>query len=400
MSCLDRLFRETEVARGLLIAALATALGCGSAAWGTDLHVAVRDDAGRSAITVGPGCEVAYQVVGELSDAANDGLALMIFDLTFDGGPLTPANEPSELPMVNFAPPYGFSNPAGYGGTSIGGNLIQVGGAQNVVGHGFWPCVEKDDCPRGSNCDDGVCTALSGLPVGAVITGVGWPGSEVTAATGTLTAPTTPGTYTLQVANIVANVLALGATGDPFWITYSAGVGTLVNLSITVDAGASCHEVEQPCCLAGGGCTLVLGFACTQADGVPQGSEAACAGDVDGDGVDALCGDECPADPNKTVPGVCGCGVSESDSDADTVPDCVDQCPGRDDTYDLDADGVPDCVQSIPAVSEWGLVILTLLLLSLAKIILKSEPIPITDLRGSARAKARGSSPVTFEPDR
>lgn len=37
--------------------------------------------------------------------------------------------------------------------------------------------------------------------------------------------------------------------------------------------------------------------------------------------------DTCPADPNKTVPGLCGCGVAETDSDHDGTPDCKDLCP-------------------------------------------------------------------------
>jgi len=65
--------------------------------------------------------------------------------------------------------------------------------------------------------------------------------------------------------------------------------------------------------------------------------------------------DECPSDPNKTVPGTCGCGVADTDSDDDGTPDCNDQCindpnkiaPGTcgcgiADT-DLDDDGTPDC---------------------------------------------------------
>lgn len=37
--------------------------------------------------------------------------------------------------------------------------------------------------------------------------------------------------------------------------------------------------------------------------------------------------DNCPADPNKTEPGVCGCGVPDDDTDGDGVPDCLDLCP-------------------------------------------------------------------------
>jgi len=50
-------------------------------------------------------------------------------------------------------------------------------------------------------------------------------------------------------------------------------------------------------------------------------------GDMDGDQV-IDCLDGCPTDPNKTAPGVCGCGVSDMpDMDNDGVPDCVDACP-------------------------------------------------------------------------
>jgi hypothetical protein len=52
--------------------------------------------------------------------------------------------------------------------------------------------------------------------------------------------------------------------------------------------------------------------------------------------------DGCPFDPNKTSPSACGCGVPDTDSDGDTVPDCHDRCPGGDDRLDCDNDGTPD----------------------------------------------------------
>jgi len=70
--------------------------------------------------------------------------------------------------------------------------------------------------------------------------------------------------------------------------------------------------------------------------------------------------DRCPDDPDKLDPGFCGCGVPETDSDGDGVPDCVDGCPndpakiapgacgcGNPDT-DSDGDGTPDCIDECP----------------------------------------------------
>ena len=37
--------------------------------------------------------------------------------------------------------------------------------------------------------------------------------------------------------------------------------------------------------------------------------------------------DQCPADPAKTQPGACGCGVPDHDTDLDGVVDCADLCP-------------------------------------------------------------------------
>ncbi len=37
--------------------------------------------------------------------------------------------------------------------------------------------------------------------------------------------------------------------------------------------------------------------------------------------------DSCPDDPDKAAPGVCGCGVSDTDTDSDGTLDCQDNCP-------------------------------------------------------------------------
>ena len=85
--------------------------------------------------------------------------------------------------------------------------------------------------------------------------------------------------------------------------------------------------------------------------------------DSDGDGYGDAC-DRCPHDPNKIEPGICGCGVDDdADSDGDDVPDCIDQCPGVD-----DAVFAPECREAIPTVSAWGLIVLTLLILTGGKL--------------------------------
>jgi len=50
--------------------------------------------------------------------------------------------------------------------------------------------------------------------------------------------------------------------------------------------------------------------------------------DIDNDGDGTLdCKDGCSNDAGKIAPGVCGCGVSDNDTDTDGTPDCIDNCP-------------------------------------------------------------------------
>ena len=77
--------------------------------------------------------------------------------------------------------------------------------------------------------------------------------------------------------------------------------------------------------------------------------------------IEVLLKDNCPNDPNKIEPGICGCGIADTDSDGDGTLDCSDSCPddpgksqpghcgcGLIDT-DTDNDGTPDCNDNCPS---------------------------------------------------
>ena len=144
--------------------------------------------------------------------------------------------------------------------------------------------------------------------------------------------------------------------GDDF-----PGFVTADNLSITSMAGPS----EQACCYADGTCEVIISDACATNGGTPGGEGSTCdnsdgdnladacdncpnddnedQADLDGDGVGDVCdddadgdgcesdpgADDCPLDPNKCAPGNCGCGVPDdgTDTDADEIADCDDNCP-------------------------------------------------------------------------
>ncbi|MFO7558064.1 MAG: choice-of-anchor U domain-containing protein [Desulfobacterales bacterium] len=55
--------------------------------------------------------------------------------------------------------------------------------------------------------------------------------------------------------------------------------------------------------------------------------------------------DYCPDDPNKIDPGVCGCGISDVDTDNDGTPDCIDSCPNDPNKTDP---GVNGCGETEP----------------------------------------------------
>lgn len=195
----------------------------------TDLHVRVETSDGMSVANVGPGDTVNYQVLGILSDDLNEGLALIGFDLIFDGGDLTQANNPISTdvvtcmnPMSNFVRLNGITNPDGFGGTVINGDLIQCGGGQNTI---------RNDANNAA------------FPVGIPTLGVAQPSvcGEAVLLTGSLTAPLTDGPYLLSIpvssgfANVIKETESLI---NVFLATESANVVVIANLVINVSSPA------------------------------------------------------------------------------------------------------------------------------------------------------------------
>ena len=192
----------------VLACAMALAL-CGSA-MATDVNVWVELDQASYAA----GDTVVYTVYAELGDSNNEGLALIGFDLEYEGGALTQADEPTADPAMNFAigtTNAGINNPAGFGGTVIDGKLIQVGGGQNTIKN-----VESN----------------APFPIGTVITGVGAPGAPMMVVTGSLVAADVDAM--LNVTNVFANVIQQGETGEVFWATEQATVGTVEGVLVEI----------------------------------------------------------------------------------------------------------------------------------------------------------------------
>jgi hypothetical protein len=233
------------------------------------------------------GEELRYQILGTLSEHNNRGLALVEFDVRYDGGSLPPIDTPTGLlscdnPMVNFVGPAGITEPTGFGGklssaegpqcgysNGIPGGLTRVGGAQNTFGNhasqanfarlincfggpGRSPtptppltvdeCLASFDRDRDGDVDlfdvRGVLLDPVKLPAGSLLAGVAQPdgcGAAIVAE-GTLVVPSTPGEHHLWIENAIANAVAQDATGNPFWRTRPAVVNASSQLAINVVA--------------------------------------------------------------------------------------------------------------------------------------------------------------------
>ena len=205
----------------LLAAGAAPALASAS-----DLDIRI-ESSGQTSITVSPGQVISFEVIGELTDASNEGLALFSIDLSIPGATLTPVSTPATAAMMNFASPLGMTNPAGFGGTQSGASLKQIGGMQNTLNNSFAP-----------------------QPSGIVIPGIAQLGSPEVLALGDFSAPTVSGSYHLSATNVLANVIRTGETGAPTWLCDAAGNGTIAGLDVIVESLA--QDVSSLSMSAGG----------------------------------------------------------------------------------------------------------------------------------------------------
>jgi len=261
-----------------------------------ELRLEVQSAAGDSDVYARCGQEVAYRVLGTLSDGNNRGLALVKFDVRYDGGSLEQVETPKgpascDNPMASFEAPDGISGPAGYAGASfppggpvcghpsgLSAGIRGVGGAQNSFGfrrtatevrrfvdcfsgpdaspepappQSTESCLARFDDDTDGNVDlkDFATLLTHGLDAlnGGFLPGVAQQSGcgPATLAEGTLIAPSTPGEYHVWVENALANAAAGDADGNPSWKTRRAVV-TIHNQLIVhvVDARCDAGDFE------------------------------------------------------------------------------------------------------------------------------------------------------------
>ncbi|MCB0598048.1 MAG: zinc metalloprotease, partial [Phaeodactylibacter sp.] len=102
--------------------------------------------------------------------------------------------------------------------------------------------------------------------------------------------------------------------GDGICCAQGNGSYTLSDGANTIASGGTFGSSEStPFCTGGGTCPDAdSDGVCDNDDNCPNNANAGQA-DADGDNVGDAC-DNCPNDPNKVEPGICGCGVADTDT--------------------------------------------------------------------------------------
>ena len=211
----------------LVVWTLVMGLTASMASAETTLNIRVQSG-GSSAINVGAGEVVDYQVIGWLKDGAgnNEGLALFGFDLAYDCGALAQASAPDTAQMAQFVMPLGINNPQGFGGTTDvpgrPGELVQIGGASNTI----------------NNVD-----TFAPYPLGEdMVLTLGMGHGETVLAEGSLTIPgdaTDGQVCSLVASDVFANTILLGEMDDgTYWAVEATNQTGAIpeNLAMTVQS--------------------------------------------------------------------------------------------------------------------------------------------------------------------
>lgn len=159
----------------------------------------------------GTGEAIPFRVVGTLTndDPGNDGLAFISMDFSLvnldsndtpvELGTAMTLAAPGDGTMDNFVQPLGYD--ANYGGTAVGNDIVQAGGAQNTIGN-----------------NPGADPFLAFPSAEFISLDVGQGGQVIFEGTLTFSEGDPFGDYEIRVSNVLANVISDGATPGSFAI--------------------------------------------------------------------------------------------------------------------------------------------------------------------------------------
>jgi hypothetical protein len=124
-------------------------------------------------------------------------------------------------------------------------------------------------------------------------------------------------------ATFTCGSLILSVEQGPVEIALGVGVEVVVPAGVTVEVKQLSPGVFEVRNLPGsGGAATITGPPANEQVAPGQTVQRSAPPDRDGDEV-ADVADACPDDPDKSAPGVCGCGVLDSDIDQDGLLDCL-----------------------------------------------------------------------------
>ena len=209
---------------------------------------------------------------------------------------------------------------------------------QNLVG-AVAIMLNSQLCPL----DEAVARVQSAGALGAVVVNTEFSLSEPGTSGITITIPT------VMMANTDGTAILNVLSGAPVAVTLASLPGQVFNSAEVSTAGVDSNLANN----------VALQYTAflndDDADGIANVQDlcpkvqSTNQSDVDGDGIGDLCDtctdtdkdgagnpeftlntcplDGCTSDAGKIFPGVCGCGVADTNSDGDGAPDCTDSCP-------------------------------------------------------------------------